>query len=201
MLMSFPVYIVAACGNERLQNDRQQEQAMMGDVNGTDSVPPDPERRDDPAAGTTPFEQRPSEHAKTSAYSRGDILVAEDERVNQQLLQAMLDGLGYRVTMTNNGSEALAAAAQNRFDLVLMDCQMPVMDGYTATRTIREQEAQRSAPPAGQAPARLPIVALTADALKGDRERCLAGGFDDYLSKPYTRQQLRDVIQRWLQRK
>lgn len=173
----------------------------MGDVKGVDSVPPDPESRDDPASGTDPLEQRPSGHAKMSAYRRGDILVAEDERVNQQLLRAMLDGLGYRVTMTNNGSEALEAAAQNRFDLVLMDCQMPVMDGYEATRIIREQEAQRSPPLAGQASARLPIVALTADALKGDRERCLASGFDDYLSKPYTRQQLRDVIQRWLQRK
>ncbi len=174
---------------------------MMGDEKGIDSAPPHPERRDDPASGTDPLEQRASGSADASAYRRGHILVAEDERVNQQLLQAMLDGLGYRVTMTNNGREALAAAAQDRFDLVLMDCQMPVMDGYAATRTIREQEAQRSAPLTGQASARLPIVALTADALKGDRERCLAGGFDDYLSKPYTRQQLRDVIQRWLQRK
>jgi len=169
---------------------------MVGDVKGADSVPPDRERQDDPVSSATPSEQRASGSADASAYRRGHILVAEDERVNQQLLQAMLDSLGYRVTMTNNGSEALAAAAQNRFDLVLMDCQMPVMDGYAATRTIREQEAL-----AAQASHRLPIVALTADALKGDRERCLAGGFDDYLSKPYTRQQLRDVIQRWLQRK
>ena len=83
--------------------------------------------------------------------------------------------------------------ARGRFDLVLMDLQMPELDGHAATRAIREREAQSP-----QAATRIPIVAVTADAMTGVRERCLASGFDDYLTKPYTHQQLRDVVQRWL---
>ncbi len=91
-----------------------------------------------------------------------------------------------------NGEEALVAAQQQRYDLVLMDCQMPEVDGFAATREIRKRES------AGPASRRLPIVALTANALKGDRERCLEAGMDDYLSKPIGRDELRAMLAKYL---
>ena len=106
------------------------------------------------------------------------VLVAEDNAVNQLLIVRLLEKLGHTAVLTNNGQEALDAYETNSFDVALMDVQMPVMDGLAATRAIREREARH---PQRR---RLPIVALTAYALRGDRERCLAAGMDDYLAKP-----------------
>lgn len=103
----------------------------------------------------------------------------------------MLEQLGYLVEVAENGRQALLATAQNRFDLVLMDCQMPEMDGLTATAEIRRRDS-------GSERGRLPIIALTANAMQGDRELCLAAGMDDYLTKPYTQLQLRDMVQKWI---
>jgi signal transduction histidine kinase/CheY-like chemotaxis protein len=114
------------------------------------------------------------------------ILVAEDNPVNQRVIQRMLDRLGHDVTLVNNGAEALDAMALTCFDLVLMDVQMPVMDGLEATRQIRALLSADMQPV---------IVALTANALEGDRERCLAAGTDDYLSKPIDRKALDGVLQ------
>jgi CheY-like chemotaxis protein len=119
------------------------------------------------------------------------VLLAEDTTVNQQVAIAMLTRIGCEVTLAHNGDEAIALIAGEHFDVVLMDCQMPEMDGFEATRRIRARE--------GSGP-RLPIVALTANALQGDRERCLAAGMDDYLSKPFTRAALHAVLMRWLPR-
>jgi PAS domain S-box-containing protein len=127
---------------------------------------------------------------------RARVLLAEDNGVNQVVARNMLKALGCDFHIVPNGQAALQALREGRYDLVLMDCQMPVMDGYAATRAIRAMESEQAA--AGQAPARLPVIALTANALVGDAEACLASGMDAHLAKPYTREQLAKVLARWL---
>jgi signal transduction histidine kinase/DNA-binding response OmpR family regulator len=124
---------------------------------------------------------------------RGRVLVVEDNPLNQEVARHMLTALGCSVEVAENGRRALEALAAGEYDIVLMDCQMPEMDGYEATRHIR---APLSGLPPGVAD--LPVIALTANALEGDRERCLAAGMDDYLSKPFHSRGLREVLQRWL---
>ncbi|MBA5606310.1 response regulator [Duganella sp. FT3S] len=126
------------------------------------------------------------------ARKRRKVLLAEDNPVNVEVASAMLEGLGLEVRRAGNGAEALRAVQAEHFDLVLMDCQMPVMDGFAATSEIRRHEQQQ-----GRARS-LPIIAITANALQGDRESCLAAGMDDYLSKPFTQQSLGQTIARWL---
>lgn len=116
------------------------------------------------------------------------ILLAEDNPVNQQVVLNMLELLGCRVDIAGNGYEAVKAASQSRFDLILMDCQMPQMDGFTAVRRIREQESSMDDA------YRVPIVALTANVQKGVKEECMAAGMDDYLSKPFTKKQLYSIL-------
>ena len=130
--------------------------------------------------------------AGKGAYSRYRILLVEDNLVNQAVSRAMLDFFGCRTHVAGDGREALEAVAGERYDLILMDCQMPKMDGYEATRAIREREAS------GVGQRRVPIVALTAHAMEGDREACLSAGMDDYLSKPYRPDELQAVLARWL---
>ena len=119
------------------------------------------------------------------------VLVAEDDGVNAEVTQAMLQRLGIAVEMTGDGAQVVAAHAAASFDLVLMDCQMPVMDGFEATRLIRATEAARGVPAT-------PIVALTAHAFAGYREQCLAAGMDDYLVKPYQVAAFDTMLRRWL---
>ncbi|WP_088279628.1 PAS domain-containing hybrid sensor histidine kinase/response regulator [Ideonella sp. A 288] len=120
------------------------------------------------------------------------VLLAEDNGVNQVVARNMLKALGCTYEIVPNGEEALRAMREGAYDIVLMDCQMPVMDGYAATRAIRDLEAADPARP------RTPVVALTANALVGDAETCLAAGMDDHLAKPYTRKQLATIMERWL---
>ena len=119
------------------------------------------------------------------------VLLAEDHPVNQQVAMAMLNQLGCEVVMVENGSDAVEKLINERFDLVLMDCDMPVMDGFEATKKLRSIECEQGA-------ARTIVVALTANALQGDRDRCLQSGMDEYLSKPFTKAQLEDVIEQFL---
>jgi signal transduction histidine kinase/DNA-binding response OmpR family regulator len=119
---------------------------------------------------------------------RARILVAEDHVINQLVAVGLLERLGYRAEVVSNGREAVEAVARTRYDLVLMDCQMPEMDGFEATRAIRAQEDGR----------RIPILALTADATDQVREHCHEAGMDDYLSKPVDRKLLRAALLRWL---
>ena len=135
------------------------------------------------ASATAPASQAGNLH--------GRVLLAEDNPVNQEVAKAMLGSLGLELEIANNGEEALALAAKQDFDIILMDCHMPVMDGYQATAALREREAAGAR--------RLPVVALTANAMDGDRNQCLAAGMDDYLSKPYTKKQLQQILSRWLQ--
>ncbi len=118
------------------------------------------------------------------------ILVAEDNLVNQKVAQAMFKFLGCDVTIANNGEEAVNACKDGGFDMVFMDCQMPVMDGYEASGAIRAWEQSSGI-------VRIPIVALTANATEGDREKCLAAGMDDYLSKPFSGDQIQEKVEKW----
>ena len=117
-----------------------------------------------------------------------EVLVAEDHTLTQKVARIMLEGLGCSVTVAANGLEAVEWVKQKHFDLILMDCRMPEMDGLEATQRIRQELPDDQRPP---------IVALTAQAIKGDRERCLAAGMDDYLAKPFTRDQLMGILTRW----
>lgn len=138
-----------------------------------------------------PFPPAAGSEAQRPGHPLARILVAEDSPVNREVAVGMLEILGYQVEMAENGRQALELAVRSHFDLVLMDCQMPEMDGLTATAEIRRREAS-----SGER--RRTIVALTANAMQGDREQCLAAGMDDYLTKPYTQMQLQTVVQKWL---
>jgi two-component system, sensor histidine kinase and response regulator len=120
------------------------------------------------------------------------VLMAEDNGVNQIVARNMLESLGCEVQIVGNGQLALDAVREGSYDIVLMDCQMPVMDGYAATGAIRAWEASQ------KQPRRVPIVALTANALVGDADACRAAGMDDHLAKPYSRKQLAATMARWL---
>ena len=120
----------------------------------------------------------------------GHVLLVEDNELNCEVARGMLEGLGLRVSIAANGMEAIHAVAKSRFDLVLMDCQMPELDGFEATRRMRACAAANTP--------RLPIVALTANAVRGDRERCLAAGMDGYLAKPFRTEDLHAAIRPWL---
>ena len=130
--------------------------------------------------GTGPSHQRPV---------RGRLLVVEDNEVNQLVARSTVGKFGYAVDVVANGADAVAAVETTEYDAVLMDCHMPVMDGFEATGIIRSREDGNS---------RLPIIAMTAGALDGDRERCLAAGMDDYLAKPVDSADLETVLARWV---
>lgn len=117
------------------------------------------------------------------------ILIVEDTIQNQRLLKSMLSRLGYQAEAAHNGQEALDALDDETYDLVLMDCKMPVLDGYEATRRWRQQEAGK---------AHTIIIGVTANAMEGDREQCLEAGMDDYLSKPFRLQEITDLLKKWL---
>ncbi|HUA09947.1 MAG TPA: response regulator [Candidatus Acidoferrales bacterium] len=117
------------------------------------------------------------------------LLLVEDNEINRRIELRLLERLGYSAEVAVNGSEALERLEREHFDLVLMDCQMPVMDGYEATRAIRKRE--------GRTGGHVPIVAMTANALSEDRDACLSAGMDDYISKPVAMEELRKTLQRW----
>jgi signal transduction histidine kinase/CheY-like chemotaxis protein len=119
------------------------------------------------------------------------ILLVEDNPVNREVAFAMLQDLGCSVRAVENGWLAIESLNKEAYDAVLMDCHMPVMDGLTATGEIRRREHNRGG-------ARIPIIALTANAMEGDRERCLAAGMDDFLSKPFSQQKLAGLLKRWM---
>ena len=121
----------------------------------------------------------------------GMILLAEDNLINQEIAMEILGMLGYEVRLANHGREAVEMWEHGSFDLILMDCQMPLMDGFAAAAEIRSRELAGSA-------RRTPIVALTANAMQGDRERCLAAGMDGYLTKPFNQNQLATMVHRWI---
>lgn len=133
--------------------------------------------------------QAPSSTASRASESRGRVLVVEDNDINQLVALGLLEALGYEAVVVDNGADAVTEAGGGDFDAVLMDIQMPGMDGYVAARGIREAES---------AARRTPIIAMTASAMQGERERCLAAGMDDYLSKPVSSHRLEAVLAHYL---
>ena len=119
------------------------------------------------------------------------ILLAEDNIVNQKVATKFLDKLGYTADVVSNGKQALAALSEHPYSIVLMDCQMPEMDGYEATGAIRD-------PNSTVLNHKVPVIAMTANAMKGDREKCIHAGMDDYLTKPIKPQTLNDMLEKWL---
>jgi len=150
----------------------------------------DPERKD--------FERiDEAKAALREVFNLIQILVVEDNAVNQEVALGMLEKIGFRAQVASNGQEGLDMLAEHKdFDLVLMDCQMPVLDGYAATRQLRQTEADNP-----QLQIHMPVIALTANAMTGDAEKCLASGMDDYLSKPFEEQALEEKIVFWLSTK
>jgi len=133
--------------------------------------------------------------APTQAPARhGRVLLVEDNLINQQVALGMLESRGYKVAVAGNGREAVEAHARDEFDLILMDCDMPEMDGFEATREIRARESASG----GE---HIPIVALTANAMAQDREACLAAGMDDHLGKPFSSATLQAMLERWIREK
>jgi CheY-like chemotaxis protein len=134
------------------------------------------------------------QHETPAALTKIRILLAEDNMVNQRVALAQLNKLGYTAQAVTNGSEVVKALEQVRYDVILMDCQMPELDGYETTRTIRKREQALD----GCCPWEIPIhiIALTAHAMEGEREKCLAAGMNDYLSKPFRTADLKAVLER-----
>lgn len=147
-----------------------------------------------PQTGATIITRHSLSEAQTR--SRPLVLLVEDNPVNQKVAANMIEKLGYRVNVAANGREAVDSLASIPYALVFMDCQMPEMDGFEATRVIRKQE--ESLQQVDGRPSHLPIVAMTANAMQEDRDRCLAVGMDDFLSKPVTSKSLAAVLDRWL---
>jgi two-component system sensor histidine kinase/response regulator len=126
--------------------------------------------------------------ADAAAAPRRRVLVAEDDAINRKVVSHMLERRGWVVDVVGNGREAVEAVARLRYDLVVMDCDMPEVDGYAASAAIRAREGSGR---------RIPIVAMTAGTMPGDRDRCLASGMDDYVAKPFNADALDGVLRRW----
>jgi CheY-like chemotaxis protein/HPt (histidine-containing phosphotransfer) domain-containing protein len=134
-----------------------------------------------------------------------NILVAEDHPINQQVILQQLEALGYQGECVGNGVEAIARLGQKRYDIVLMDCQMPGLDGYQTTQEIRKREATGSLSPSADGdssdpspPHKTVVIALTAHAMSAEREKCLAAGMDDYISKPVHLDHLSALLEQWI---
>ena len=185
----FVAYLTKPIRHDQLSNCLRTVLGLSGVVNeGT------------PAVATVPAPPLITQHTFADIESAPRILVAEDNLINQKLTIRILEKLGYQSDVVENGQEALAALAKGSYALVLMDCQMPVVDGFEATKLLRQREAtaQESAAPDSYKTHHIPIVALTANAMRGDRERCLAAGMDDYLTKPVRKDDLKGVLERWI---
>ena len=168
-------------------HESQLHECLTTVLNTPAQAPPDAGQATDPPRSTKLVTRHSLSETNARASTR--ILVADDNVINQKVAARMLEKLGYRVDLAANGREALDALARIHYAAVLMDCQMPEMDGFQATAAIRQKEG---------ADAHLPIIAMTANAMQEDRDRCLAAGMDDYLSKPVQSKTLAETLLRWV---
>ena len=185
----FVAYLTKPIRHDQLSNCLRTVLGLSGIVN-----------EGKPTVATRPAPALITQHTLAEIESAPRILVAEDNLINQKLTIRILEKLGYQSDVVGNGQEALTALARGSYALVLMDCQMPVVDGFEATKLLRQREAtdQEPATPDSYTTRHIPIVALTANAMRGDRERCLAAGMDDYLTKPVRKDDLKGVLERWI---
>jgi CheY-like chemotaxis protein len=154
---------------------------------------------DTPPDEATAAPAEAAEHAATpTPAGAGRILIVEDNPVNQMVAMRAVNGLGYTAEVVGGGQAALEAGEKRRFDAILMDCQMPGMDGYEAAREIRLRE--RDAAPGSPWDGHVPIIAMTATAIEGDRQKCLRSGMDDYLPKPFRLAALSAILERWVRK-
>lgn len=144
------------------------------------------------SVGDVALDDNDSARSATAEFT-GSVLLVEDNPVNLGVVKKALSKLGLQCASAADGREALALFAEHSYEIIFMDCQMPVMDGYEATAEIRQEEAVRGMP-------RTPVIAMTANAMAGDREKCIDAGMDDYLAKPVALADLRDCVARWLMR-
>ncbi|WP_184622074.1 ATP-binding protein [Xanthomonas sp. 3058] len=183
-------------GEEPVPSELQDNASMAPRQSPDDTLrtlvlPPDPKPAVAPMLASAMIPEPPPAPPTNSREAR--ILLVEDNPVNLLVAQKLLAVLGFEADTATDGEAALSSMESTRYDMVFMDCQMPVLDGYAATRRWRAMETESGGRP-------IPIVAMTANAMAGDRERCLAAGMDDYLSKPVAREQLDACLQRWLPR-
>ncbi|MEM5472005.1 response regulator [Hoeflea sp. AS60] len=181
--------------NPTASEPKQLEPPRSPEVSGDRSVPlpqaPVP-ARNEPVRATSPLSEGTNRKAAPTR-TRVRVLVAEDNDVNQIVFEQILEGIGVDFRIVDNGQEAVAAWRAAAPDLILMDVSMPVMNGLQATQAIRDAEANDP-----DNHTRVPVIAVTAHAMNGDRERCLAAGMDDYLSKPVSPEKLEAIIQKWV---
>ncbi len=157
-----------------------------------EAAPPAPLGAPQRAAAPAPIPTPQAPSAAPSGSLAGHVLLVEDNAVNRQVAQRLLQLASLTHDVAENGKQALDRVADTHYDAILMDCMMPVLDGYAATRAIRKLEQD------GQRAGHLPIIAMTANAMAGDREKCLAAGMDDYMSKPLNRALLEETLKKWL---
>jgi two-component system sensor histidine kinase/response regulator len=136
----------------------------------------------------TPAKSSSSDEGFSREQNGGTILVVEDNRINQKVLSHQLINLGYAIEVAENGAEAIEMIKARRYDLIFMDVQMPVMDGFQATQQIRSLSEDSAS---------IPIVAVTANAFQSEREKCFSIGMDDYLTKPVDKDRLKEALRRW----
>ena len=184
-----PSRIIALTANA-LTGDR--ERCLAAGMNDYVSKPFRLEHLAAAIASSMSQEELAAARSTSSDRSKPKVLIVDDNAINQQVTSAMLNDMGYDAVVVADGDEALAAFESSKFELILMDCHMPVRNGYDTTRAIRRLESKS---PDG---VRVPIVALTADLMQNNRQRCLDSGMDDYVTKPFTQEELRLVMCRWL---
>ena len=166
--------------------------ALLAQVEMALSAEADRRAPKEEAASAAPESTEAQEEESYQPLQGLSILLAEDNPINQKVALRMLSGLGCEVVVANNGQEAVDRVAEGGIDVVLMDCQMPVLDGFEATASLRQRESEQGGDP-------LTVIAMTANAMAGDRERCLDAGMNDYIAKPVKKDLLRETLTKWAQ--
>jgi len=168
-----------------------QQEKLFGSIDTIIKMKHSTTKTKPPTQGSTVSLTDERARAGTQRLSRGRILFAEDNIINQRLVESLLKRRGYQITVVSNGRQAVEALEKDGFDIILMDVQMPEMDGLEATRIIRDREKQTGG--------HIPIIAMTAYAMKGDKERCLKAGMDGYISKPINTDELYGLLDQYLE--
>ena len=194
-----PIILVTAYGREEVMQQAEQvglEGILLKPVNSSMLFDTIMQAFGEAVPETSRIAQRHEQEAEALKHIRGaQLLLVEDNEINQQVAREILEGAGLNVTMATDGQEAVNAVKENNFDAVLMDVQMPVMDGYTATKTIRKWEGGMR----NKGKARIPIIAMTAHAMAGDEDKSLQAGMNGHVTKPIDPDQLFATLQKWIQ--